>query len=153
MRLALVLSAVYLVCAWKHRFSSECLSIVHDKVFGARAPSYKTIQELDKMIKNFYLPPSLHIPGFSGSKAGNQLHSGVEVTMQRHIAFAIREISMVRRLCRDYRSHPLLQAYFICIADFLPKLWRRTRGIHWAASMRYLFWPPTIAHAPLLDRF
>jgi hypothetical protein len=85
---------VHLVCAWKHRFSSQCLSVVHDKVFGARTPSYKTIQELDKMVRNFYLPPSLQVPGFGGTNVGNELvHPTVELTMQRHIAFAIREIS------------------------------------------------------------
>lgn len=83
----------YLVAAWKHRFSSRCLSIVHEQAFGARSPSYKTIQELDKKVRNFYVPPSLRVPGFGG--AGVELAgttTPVELTMQRHTAFAIKEI-------------------------------------------------------------
>ncbi|KAF7370821.1 putative transcriptional regulatory protein C1F7.11c [Mycena sanguinolenta] len=34
--------------AWKHRWSYECLSVVHDRIFGARSPAYSTVRELDK---------------------------------------------------------------------------------------------------------
>ncbi|KAJ8522699.1 hypothetical protein ONZ45_g709 [Pleurotus djamor] len=81
--------------AWKHRFASECLSHVQDQAFGARAPSYKTIQELDKSVKDFYIPPSLQVPGFVGVTGGADLEQPtVEVTMQRYIAFAIKEITL-----------------------------------------------------------
>ncbi|KAG5220977.1 zinc cluster transcription factor [Salix suchowensis] len=51
-----------LVAAWKHRFASECQSHVQDQAFGARPISYKRIQELDKSVRDFYIPPSLQVP-------------------------------------------------------------------------------------------
>jgi hypothetical protein len=84
-----------LVCAWKHRFSSQCLSVVHDQAFGTRPLNYKHLQDLDKKVRNWYIPPSLQVPGFGSSK----VHSGpadqptVQLTMQRYIVFAIKEIS------------------------------------------------------------
>ena len=87
-------------CAWKHRFASQCLSIVHDQAFGARPPNYKLVRELDKKVRNWYIPPSLQVPGF-GSHRGYSTTAAsvaadqptVQLTMQRSIVFAIREIS------------------------------------------------------------
>jgi len=77
------------------------LSVVHEQAFGARTPNYKIIQELDKKVRGFYIPPSLQVPGFSGKPATTSLitPSGVEVptlqlTMQRYTTWAIKEISM-----------------------------------------------------------
>ncbi|KAK7056210.1 hypothetical protein VNI00_002762 [Paramarasmius palmivorus] len=81
--------------AWKHAFCHECLSVVHDQVFGARPPSYKTIQDMDKKVRNYYVPPSLQVPGFGGVKLNLEVDQpSMELTMQRHIAFAIKEISI-----------------------------------------------------------
>lgn len=83
-----------LVAAWKHSFVSQCLSVVHDQAFGARPPSYKTLQELDKKVRSYYVPPSLQVPGFGGTKVGPDIDQPTtELTMQRYIAFAIKEIS------------------------------------------------------------
>ncbi|KAL1716515.1 fungal-specific transcription factor domain-containing protein [Schizophyllum commune] len=81
--------------AWKHRFCAECLSVIQDQAFGAHTPSYRTIQELDRKVRTFYVPPSLLVPGFGGA----QLNAGapqpsMQLTMQRYIAFAIREITI-----------------------------------------------------------
>ncbi|KAH8093725.1 fungal-specific transcription factor domain-containing protein [Cristinia sonorae] len=81
--------------AWKHRFSSRCLSVVQEQGFGARPSSYKAIQDLDKKVRNFYVPPSLRVPGFGGAKVDmGAPPPSVELTMQRYTAFAIREISI-----------------------------------------------------------
>ncbi|EKM81972.1 hypothetical protein AGABI1DRAFT_70548 [Agaricus bisporus var. burnettii JB137-S8] len=81
--------------AWKHRFSALCLSVVHDQAFGARTPSYKVVTDLDKKVRNFYVPPSLQIPGFGGSKIGTEVERPtVQLTMQRYITFAIREMTL-----------------------------------------------------------
>ncbi|EGO22241.1 hypothetical protein SERLADRAFT_440265 [Serpula lacrymans var. lacrymans S7.9] len=81
--------------AWKHRFSSQCLSIVQDQAFGARTPSYKTIQHLDKQVREFYFPPSLQVPGFGNTKLGKEVEQPpIQLTMQRYIAFAIKEITL-----------------------------------------------------------
>ncbi|KAF7356822.1 putative transcriptional regulatory protein C1F7.11c [Mycena venus] len=81
--------------AWKHRWSSECLSVVHDKVFGARAPAYSTVRELDKKVRSDYVPPSLQVPGFGGSKFAVEPETPtIELTMQRYCGFAIKEIAL-----------------------------------------------------------
>jgi hypothetical protein len=85
------------VAAWKHRFSSQCLSVAHDRVFGARTPNYKAVQEMDKKVREYPLPPSLRVPGFGGSKRGIEIEKPtLQLTMQRYVAFAIREISAYR---------------------------------------------------------
>ena len=91
----------YVVSAWKHRFSSQCLSIVHEQAFGARTPIYKIIQELDKKVRGFYIPPSLQVPGFGSRTSASSLVSpgemeipSLQLTMQRYTTLAIKEISM-----------------------------------------------------------
>jgi hypothetical protein len=66
---------------------------VHEQAFGARTPSYKIIQQLDKKVKEWYVPPSLQVPGFGSAKAMELDTPSIELTMQRHIVFAIKEIS------------------------------------------------------------
>ncbi|TFK39379.1 fungal-specific transcription factor domain-containing protein [Crucibulum laeve] len=81
--------------AWKHRFSAQCLSVVHDQAFGTRTPNYKVIQELDRKVRQWYIPPSLQVPGFGGAKVGAEIEQpSIELTMQRYIAFAIKEITL-----------------------------------------------------------
>ncbi|KAF5383588.1 hypothetical protein D9615_003709 [Tricholomella constricta] len=92
--------------AWKHRFSSQCLSVVHDQAFGARTPNYKAIQDLDKRVRHYYVPPSLQVPGFGGAKIGAEPEQPtVELTMQRYIAFAIKEIC---------KRHPHRYSFRLC---------------------------------------
>jgi len=85
-----------LVSAWKHRFSSQCLSVVHDQAFGTRPLSYKNFQDLHKKVMNWYIPPSLQVPGFGGTKIHSPVtdQPTVQLTMQRYTAFAIKEISL-----------------------------------------------------------
>ncbi|KAH8116339.1 hypothetical protein DFH11DRAFT_1506188 [Phellopilus nigrolimitatus] len=84
--------------AWKHRFTSECLSIVHDQVFGARTPSYATVIELDKRVRAYYVPPSLQVPGFNGASynvGGSMESPSMRLTMQRHVILAIKEVTLL----------------------------------------------------------
>jgi len=77
------------------------LSIVHEQAFGARTPNYKIIQELDKKVRGFYIPPSLQVPGFSGKPSASSMVSpsgeievpSLQLTMQRYTTWAIKEIS------------------------------------------------------------
>ncbi|PPQ65877.1 hypothetical protein CVT24_011208 [Panaeolus cyanescens] len=84
--------------AWKHRFSAQCLSVVHDQAFGSRAPNYKLIQDLDRKVRQWYVPPNLQVPGFGGKSLGTSSgeveRPSVQLTMQRYIAFAIKEITL-----------------------------------------------------------
>lgn len=140
------------VSAWKHRFSSQCLSVIHDQAFGARTPSYKSIQELDKKVRDFYVPPSLQVPGFGGSKIGIEVEqSSVERTMQRYVAFAIKEISTWSKSCIARASSTVFnigQLYSICIEVSSHELWRTNPLTPWAASTRRLYWRHTVVHAP-----
>jgi len=61
-----------------------------------RTLNYKAIQDLDRKVRNWYMPPSLQVPGFgSATKLVNAEveRPSVHLTMQRYIAFAIKEIS------------------------------------------------------------
>ncbi|KAH9479634.1 putative transcriptional regulatory protein C1F7.11c [Psilocybe cubensis] len=81
--------------AWKHRFVSQCLSIVHDEGFGTRTPSYKVVQDLDRKVRNWYFPPSLQVPGFGAAAklvSTEVEQPTVQLTMQRYTAFAIKEM-------------------------------------------------------------
>ncbi|EMD39039.1 hypothetical protein CERSUDRAFT_133798 [Gelatoporia subvermispora B] len=104
---------------WKHRFSSRCLNIVHEQAFGARTPTYRMIQELDKKVRSFYVPPSLRVPGFGGAKMEvDPAPCTIELTMQRYIAFAIREMTLFymhrgffARAIEDHPDDPLGSKY------------------------------------------
>ena len=81
--------------AWKHRFSSECMSVLHDQAFGAKTPSYATVLQLDRKLRAFPVPPILQVAGFGStdpSVQGNYPET-VMLTLQRHIVLAIRETS------------------------------------------------------------
>lgn len=49
--------------------------------------------QLDKKVKEYYVPPSLQVPGFGGAKTMELAAPPIELTMQRHVVFAIKEIS------------------------------------------------------------
>jgi hypothetical protein len=85
--------SVRLINNRRHRFSSQCLSVVHDQAFGARTPNYKVIQELDKKVRGFYIPPSLRVPGFSGQALVETERPSLQLTMQRYVTWSIKEIS------------------------------------------------------------
>ena len=129
-----------LVVAWKHRFSALCLSDLHNTAFGAKTPSYKVITDLDKKVRNFYTPPSLQIPGFGGSKMATHVEQpSVELTMQRYIAFAIREISeyslsLSLSHTHTHLSHVDFQRSFTCTEAFLLRHWKTIRRIPWEAD-------------------
>jgi hypothetical protein len=54
------------------------------------------IQDMDKKVRNYYVPPSLQVPGFGGVKLNLEVDQpSMELTMQRHIAFAIKEICKI----------------------------------------------------------
>jgi hypothetical protein len=119
--------------AWKHRFSSQCLSVVHEQAFGARTPNYKVIQELDKKVRGFYIPPSLQVPGFSGKPtaappSGESEVPSLQLTMQRYTTWAIKEISMHAPLhWVQVADQVLYQQSFICTEGTLLGLSKRTK--------------------------
>src|ERR1700733_9538331 len=85
-----------LVHAWKHRFSSECMSVLHDQAFGAKNPTYATVLQLDRKLRGFPVPPVLQVAGFGSSEPrSGGFPDTVMLTLQRHIVLARRETSML----------------------------------------------------------
>lgn len=87
---------MHTVETWKHRFSAECMSVVHDQAFGAKTPGYQTILSLDRKMRAFPVPAVLQVAGFGGAAEGQTSNGNTDslgLTMQRHIVLAIREMS------------------------------------------------------------
>jgi hypothetical protein len=105
--------------AWKHRFSSECLSVIHDQVFGAKNPTYTTVLQLDRKLRAFPVPPVLQVAGFGSSEPREGgFPETVMLTMQRHIVLAIRETNLLHlhrsffaRAVSDHPKDPLGSPY------------------------------------------
>jgi hypothetical protein len=83
-----------LVHAWKHRFSSECISLVHDQAFGAKNPTYATVLQLDRKLRGFPVPLVLQVAGMGTiSPQHGGPSDSVRFILQRHIVLSIRETS------------------------------------------------------------
>jgi hypothetical protein len=55
--------------------------------------NYKTILELDKMIRDFYVPPSLLVPGFDGAPLPTPSERPpAHVTFERHMTYVMKEM-------------------------------------------------------------
>ncbi|KAJ8522709.1 hypothetical protein ONZ45_g713 [Pleurotus djamor] len=105
--------------AWKHRFSAECMSILHDQAFGAKTPTYATVLQLDRKFRAFPVPPILQVAGFgqSESRPGGYPET-VTLILQRHIVLAIRESNLLylhrsffARAVSDHPKDPLGSPY------------------------------------------
>ncbi len=51
------------VCIFQFRFASECVSFVLSHTLTAEAPTYATILELDRKVRDYPLPESLYPQG------------------------------------------------------------------------------------------
>jgi len=105
--------------SWKHRFTSECMNLLHDQAFGAKTPSYATVLQLDRKMRAFPVPPILQVAGFGSteSRPGGYPES-IMLTMQRHIVLAIRESNLLylhrsffARAISDHPKDPLGSPY------------------------------------------
>ncbi|KII85775.1 hypothetical protein PLICRDRAFT_56260 [Plicaturopsis crispa FD-325 SS-3] len=105
--------------AWKHKFTSECMTLVHDQAFGARTPTYTTILQLDRKVRLFPVPPILQIAGFGSSQPRpGGFPESVALTLQRHIVLALREMNLLylhrsffARAVSDHPKDPLGSPY------------------------------------------
>ncbi|KAG9312894.1 hypothetical protein JVU11DRAFT_6327 [Chiua virens] len=105
--------------AWKHRFASECMSVVHDQAFGAKTPTYATVLQLDRKLRAFPVPPNLQVAGFGNSSPIDSRHQeSVSLILQRHIVLAIREMNLLylhrsffARAVTDHPKDPLGSPY------------------------------------------
>ncbi|KIJ20777.1 hypothetical protein PAXINDRAFT_165615 [Paxillus involutus ATCC 200175] len=106
--------------AWKHRFASECMSVVHDQAFGAKTPAYPTVLSLDRKLRAFPVPPNLQVAGFGNSPTSPETRhqEDVSLILQRHIVLAIREMNLLylhrsyfARAVTDHPKDPLGSPY------------------------------------------
>ncbi|KAG0709151.1 fungal-specific transcription factor domain-containing protein [Suillus ampliporus] len=106
--------------AWKHRFTSECMSVVHDQAFGAKTPTYATVLQLDRKLRAFPVPPALQVAGFGASTGptDTQYSESVMLMLQRHIVLAVREMNLLylhrsffARAVTDHPKDPLGSPY------------------------------------------
>ncbi|KAI6044218.1 fungal-specific transcription factor domain-containing protein [Pisolithus marmoratus] len=111
---------VMTVHTWKYRFTSECMSVVHDQAFGAKTPSYATVLNLDRKLRGFPVPPNLQVVGFgsSANSTESRHQDSVMVILQRHIVLAIREMNLLSlhrsffaRALTDHPKDPLGSPY------------------------------------------
>ncbi|KAF8141711.1 fungal-specific transcription factor domain-containing protein [Boletus edulis] len=104
--------------AWKHRFTSECMSVVHDQAFGAKTPTYATVLQLDRKLRAFPVPPNLQVAGFGNSSPSESRQESVTLILQRHIVLALREMNLLylhrsffARAVTDHPKDPLGSPY------------------------------------------
>jgi hypothetical protein len=82
--------------AWKHRFSLECMTLLHDQAFGAKMPTYATVLQLDRKLRAFPVPPILQVAGFGSSEPRSGAYPDtIMLTLQRHVVLAIREMNLL----------------------------------------------------------
>lgn len=89
------LSKCYLpvVESWGFRFARECVSEMTLRTLTAEAPSYATIMELDKKVREYPIPPeALALLQDSGNSNEDEPPS-LAATMQRFVLSHTREVS------------------------------------------------------------
>ncbi|KAF8899636.1 fungal-specific transcription factor domain-containing protein [Gymnopilus junonius] len=104
---------------WKYRFSSECMTLLHDQAFGAKMPTYATVLQLDRKLRAFPVPPILQVAGFGNSQPRQGGYPDtIMLTLQRHIVLAIREMNLLylhrsffARAISDHPKDPLGSPY------------------------------------------
>ncbi|KAH8832430.1 hypothetical protein DL96DRAFT_1492094 [Flagelloscypha sp. PMI_526] len=78
--------------SWKYRFMSDCLSQVHDQVFSAKAPTYKTCKELARQVSEYHVPENLQVRGVGNTTLPSQTPNRF-LMLERNVGFAIREMT------------------------------------------------------------
>lgn len=97
-----LLSLSHSVEIWQFRFAAECVADVTSRTLTAEAPSYTTILELDKKVRDFPLPEGFQSPsaavvatngggGTSNTVPGAKADEDIGLSMQRCVLDHIRE--------------------------------------------------------------
>ncbi|OBZ66412.1 GTP-binding protein Rho3 [Grifola frondosa] len=126
---------------WKHKFTSECMNQVYDQAFGAKTPTNSVVQQLDRRLRGFAVPPSLQIAGFGSSESRlGTYYESVPLILQRHTVLAIRESHLLymhrgffARAISDHPKDPFGSPYgasFIAAYRSAGSLVALVRNIH-----------------------
>ncbi|KAG6829926.1 hypothetical protein H0H87_009784 [Tephrocybe sp. NHM501043] len=153
---------------WQCRFAAECVADVTSRTLTAEAPTYATIMELDKKVREFPLPEGMASSGLNGRgrvSASGEEEAGVgddteseEINMaasfQRCVLDHIRETAII-----EYPTNPLKSPYapsFLAAyraASTILKSVREQFGIWPNSCARFwTMWTFAFSAAPILKR-
>jgi hypothetical protein len=98
---------------WKHGFFLNCLTPVLTTAISAQPQPYQKILDVDKIIRDFSVPPSLDIFNVDG------IHDNRQLTMQQVLFSSGREIGVFASSHGGCRPD-VRQFFFSCTEIFLP---------------------------------
>ncbi|KAG6907208.1 hypothetical protein DXG01_009897 [Tephrocybe rancida] len=108
-----------LVSIWQCRFAAECVADVTSRTLTAEAPTYATIMELDRKVREFPLPEGMSSSSGSGGAAkGGEGDEDMAISFQRCVLDHIRETvlmyihrSFFAQAIIEHPANPLKSAY------------------------------------------
>ncbi|OCH96289.1 hypothetical protein OBBRIDRAFT_718907 [Obba rivulosa] len=92
--------------SWAFRFAFECVSLIVEKTLTAEAPSYATILELDRKVRQFPISAEALAMVEELEAPPDAEPPSVEVAMQSSVMSHSREVTIV-----DYPENPLRSPY------------------------------------------
>ena len=103
---------------WKHGFFLNCLTPVLTTAISAQPQPYQKILDVDKIIRDFTVPPTLDIFNIDGIRDNRQL------TMQQVLVSSGRDIGVFAssHVARRDRRRDDRQFFSSCTETFLPRL-------------------------------
>ncbi|KAJ3848820.1 fungal-specific transcription factor domain-containing protein, partial [Lentinula lateritia] len=126
---------------WQFRFASECLAEVVSRTLLAEAPTYTTIMELDRMVREFPLPE-----GFGDRGAGT--NSDMSFSFMKCVLDHIRETvlmyihrSFFAQAIIDQPTNPLKSVY----APSFLAAYRASAAILKSVREQFILWPNSCA--------
>ncbi|XP_006461816.1 hypothetical protein AGABI2DRAFT_71198 [Agaricus bisporus var. bisporus H97] len=143
-----------IVHAWKHRFTSECISPLHVHAFGTNVPTYAAVLQLDEQIRSFPIPPILRLPEPSNGNNSPVRPDMIGPTLQRYIVFAMREMSRLylhrvffAKAIIEHPENPLqspyrdsIEAVFHCAQTFVERMWNLHSQAETICSRLWFLW-------------
>lgn len=166
----MIIADSIIVHAWKHRFTSECISPLHVHAFGTNVPTYAAVLQLDEQIRSFPIPPILRLPEPSNGNNSPVRPDMIGPTLQRYIVFAMREMSelefnlfylpLIPTLGRlylhrvffakaiiEHPENPLqspyrdsIEAVFHCAQTFVERMWNLHSQAETICSRLWFLW-------------
>lgn len=102
---------------WKHGFFLNCLTPVLTTAISAQPHPYQKILDVDKIIRDFSIPPTLDIFNLDG------IHDKRQLTMQQVLVSSGREIGVFAssHVARRGCTPDVRQFFSSCTGIFLPR--------------------------------
>lgn len=90
--------------SWGFRFAMECVADVAARTLTAETPSYATIMELDRKVREFPIPEDASAVAAS-TEPMNDVHLSPALAMMRCVLSHTREVGKYRSQCRSLSSY------------------------------------------------